>query len=65
MKATVEMAEALGADHLIHCSLGKQTLVLRTAEDLSPAMGEALDLGFDADAVHWFDPATTRRVDFA
>ena len=63
VRVTVEMAEALGADHLVHCSLGTQPLVLRTAEDLAPAAGGSITLGFDAGAVHWFDPATTRRIE--
>ncbi|MBS1163274.1 MAG: transporter family protein [Burkholderiaceae bacterium] len=63
LRVGVEMAEALGADHLVHCSLGTQPLVLRTAEDLAPAAGGSITLGFDAGAVHWFDPATTRRID--
>jgi sn-glycerol 3-phosphate transport system ATP-binding protein len=63
MQVGVEMAEALGADHLVHCSLGEQALVLRTAEDVAPAAGDSITLGFDAGAVHWFDPATTRRID--
>jgi len=63
MQVTVEMAEALGADHLVHCTLGGQALVVRTAQDLAPAAGDSLPLSFDAEAVHWFDPATTRRID--
>ncbi len=63
MRVTVEMAEALGADHLVHCTLGTQALVLRTADDLAPAVGDSIALSFDAEAVHWFDPATTRRID--
>ena len=63
MQVTVEMAEALGADHLVHCTLGRQALVVRTADDLAPAAGDSLLLSFDAGAVHWFDPATTRRID--
>ena len=63
LRVGVEMAEALGADHLVHCSLGTQPLVLRTAEDLAPAAGGSITLGFDAGAVHWFDPATTRRIE--
>jgi sn-glycerol 3-phosphate transport system ATP-binding protein len=65
MTVSVEMAEALGADHLVHCTLGTQTLVLRTADDLAPTAGDSLALSFDAEAVHWFDPATTRRIDVA
>jgi sn-glycerol 3-phosphate transport system ATP-binding protein len=63
MRVSVEMAEALGADHLVHCTFGGQALVLRTADDVAPAAGDSLTLGFDAGAVHWFDPATTRRID--
>ncbi len=61
-EATVEMAEALGADHLLHCSLGKQALVVRTNEEDLPEPGEKIRLGFDAGAAHWFDPATTKCI---
>ncbi len=63
MQVTVEMAEALGADHLVHCTLGTQMLVVRTADEVAPAAGDSLTLGFDTGAVHWFDPETTRRID--
>ncbi len=63
MQVGVEMAEALGADHLIHCMLDSQSLVLRSADAVTPGAGERISLGFDAGAVHWFDPSTTRRID--
>jgi sn-glycerol 3-phosphate transport system ATP-binding protein len=63
LRAQVEMVESLGADHLIHCRLGTQTLVVRAADDRMPPAGSTIGLGFSAEAVHWFDPATARRVE--
>jgi sn-glycerol 3-phosphate transport system ATP-binding protein len=62
MQAEVEMVESLGADHLIHCRLGEQALVLRTAESALPKAGDSVGLGFHADAMHWFDAKTTQRL---
>jgi sn-glycerol 3-phosphate transport system ATP-binding protein len=61
--ATVETVESLGADHLVHCTLGTQTLVVRTAEDLALRPGANVQLGFDAASTHWFDPQTTQRTE--
>jgi sn-glycerol 3-phosphate transport system ATP-binding protein len=62
MQVQVEMVESLGADHLIHCRLGGQDLVVRTGDESMPAAGATIGLGFDAQAVHWFDAETTRRI---
>jgi sn-glycerol 3-phosphate transport system ATP-binding protein len=58
----VEMVESLGADHLIHGRIGLQTLILRAGPDANPAPGSRVTAGFDADAMHWFDPATGARA---
>ena len=62
MQVEVETVEALGADHLIHCQLGGQAVVIRTAESPLPKAGEHIGLGFSAESVHWFDPKTTQRL---
>jgi sn-glycerol 3-phosphate transport system ATP-binding protein len=58
----VEMVESLGADHLIHGRLGQQSLILRAGPDANPALGSRVRVGFDADAMHWFDASTGARV---
>jgi len=61
-RVEIEMIEALGADHLIHARIGKQSLVARTSDDVRAAAGEQIGLGFPADAAHWFDPQTQSRI---
>ena len=63
MQVDVEMVESLGADHLLHCRLGEQAVVMRTAEPALPKAGDSIGLGFHADALHWFDAKTTQRLD--
>jgi sn-glycerol 3-phosphate transport system ATP-binding protein len=58
----VEMVESLGADHLIHGRLGRQSLILRAGPDANPALGSRVRVGFDAEAMHWFDGSSGARV---
>ena len=60
---TVEMVEVLGADLLVHGRLGQQALVLRAPAVTAVAAGDCLSVGFDAAALHWFDPETTLRLE--
>jgi sn-glycerol 3-phosphate transport system ATP-binding protein len=59
----VEMVEALGADVLVHGTAGDQSLVIRAPSGVQAEVGQTVEAGFDAAAMHWFDPATTRRLD--
>jgi sn-glycerol 3-phosphate transport system ATP-binding protein len=61
--ASCEMVESLGADHLVHARLGTQDLIIRASDDVNPAPGSALGLGFAAGAMHWFDAKSGRRID--
>jgi sn-glycerol 3-phosphate transport system ATP-binding protein len=60
-EADVEMVESLGADHLIHARLGSHALVVRTGADVKVDAGSRLPLGFAAESVHWFEPASGAR----
>jgi len=59
----VEMVEVLGADLLVHGQIGAQPLVLRAPAGTSVAAGDRLELGFAAEALHWFDAQTTLRLE--
>ncbi|WP_420476784.1 sn-glycerol-3-phosphate import ATP-binding protein UgpC [Noviherbaspirillum sp. ST9] len=59
----VEMVEALGADVLIHGTAGGQPLVLRAPSHVHAEVGETVQAGYDAAALHWFDSKTTRRIE--
>jgi sn-glycerol 3-phosphate transport system ATP-binding protein len=59
----VELVEALGADMLIHGKVGPADVIARLPDGTHPAFGATLRLGFPAERVHWFDPATARRIE--
>ena len=59
----VEMVEALGADVLVHGAAGDQTLVIRAPAGVQVEVGQVVEAGFDAVSMHWFDPATTKRLE--
>jgi sn-glycerol 3-phosphate transport system ATP-binding protein len=59
----VEMVEALGADVLVHGTAGGQSLVIRAASGIDVRVDENVQAGFDPEALHWFDPQTTQRLD--
>ncbi|HJV84765.1 MAG TPA: sn-glycerol-3-phosphate import ATP-binding protein UgpC [Noviherbaspirillum sp.] len=58
----VEMVEALGADVLIHGTAGGQSVIIRAPSGIHAEAGQNLTAGFDASAMHWFDPQTTQRL---
>jgi sn-glycerol 3-phosphate transport system ATP-binding protein len=58
----VEMVESLGADLLVHGRAGSQGLVIRTPAGTAVSAGQQVSAGFDASSVHWFDAATTQRL---
>jgi sn-glycerol 3-phosphate transport system ATP-binding protein len=62
MMIEVELVEALGADLLVHGRVGAQALVVRAPADAKVKSGERVSAGFDAAALHWFDAASTRRI---
>jgi sn-glycerol 3-phosphate transport system ATP-binding protein len=59
----VEMVEALGADVLVHANAGGQPLVIRAPAGIAVQAGENISADFEVGAMHWFDPATTRRIE--
>jgi len=63
LAATVRGVEWLGNTQHVLADAGGQHLVVGLApDDPEPAVGEALRLLPDPDAVHLFDPATTERI---
>ncbi len=59
----VLLVEALGADLLVHAQIGDQPLVVRAPAGTPVAAGERVMAGFDAASLHWFDSATSHRLD--
>ncbi len=58
----VETVEMLGAEHLIHGDVAGADTIVRTGPHDNPEVGSKLQLGFKANAVHWFDPSTRQRI---
>jgi sn-glycerol 3-phosphate transport system ATP-binding protein len=59
---TVDTVEVLGAEHLVHGRAAGAAIIVRTGPVAGPQPGATIGLGFDAAAVHWFDPTTHQRL---
>ncbi|MBC7501144.1 MAG: sn-glycerol-3-phosphate import ATP-binding protein UgpC [Herminiimonas sp.] len=59
----VELVEALGADLLVHARIAGQSLVIRAPAGTPVAAEQRVEAGFEPSAMHWFDAATTLRLD--
>jgi sn-glycerol 3-phosphate transport system ATP-binding protein len=59
----VETVELLGAERLVYCRLGDETLIVRTDEQHpAPKPDSTIHVAPRADRVHWFDAATGKRL---
>jgi sn-glycerol 3-phosphate transport system ATP-binding protein len=59
----VEMIEMLGAERLVHGSVGSAAFTVRVDATLvAPTVGDALVLHAPAAQLHWFDPANGQRI---
>ncbi|MCO5106062.1 MAG: ABC transporter ATP-binding protein [Burkholderiaceae bacterium] len=63
LAAVVQSAEYFGADTIVTCSVGSDTIAARVPGRHELAPGTAVRLDWDADAEHFFDAATGRRRD--
>jgi sn-glycerol 3-phosphate transport system ATP-binding protein len=61
--ARVVAVEYLGADTLVETRIEDEAFMVRAAGRFQAAPGDALHLGWDASAAHWFDLASGRRVE--
>ena len=59
----VELVEALGADLLVHARIAGQSLVIRAPAGTPVAAEQRVEAGFEPSAMHWFDAATTSRLE--
>ena len=60
----VEAIELLGAERLLYCRLGQDTLIVRIQEDEAvPVIGATIRATPRADKIHHFDAATGKRLD--
>ncbi|MFN9480751.1 MAG: sn-glycerol-3-phosphate import ATP-binding protein UgpC [Betaproteobacteria bacterium] len=58
----VDLVESLGADALVHGSIGGADVVLRLPTDAAPAAPTQTGLRLDGALLHWFDPARGTRL---
>jgi sn-glycerol 3-phosphate transport system ATP-binding protein len=63
LPARVLDSEYLGADTVVNCAVGEETLKLRLPGRAPLTVGDEVRLGWAPDAVHLFDAATGRRRD--
>jgi len=62
IKLKVDVAELLGADSNIHAKLGDDDIVAKVNARDDIRIGDDIELGFDLDRVHFFDPETELRL---
>lgn len=62
MSARVELLEPTGADTFATLSVGDQRVSMRFASSAAPAVGAALKVALDVQAISLFDPATQVRL---
>jgi multiple sugar transport system ATP-binding protein len=61
--ATVNFCEVLGHETLVHLSVGKQTLILRTSSALAGfETGQSIRLSCDPANAHFFDPESGESI---
>jgi sn-glycerol 3-phosphate transport system ATP-binding protein len=53
--ATVRSIEYLGADLILHCGVGSETLTVRTGGQAELAAGSEVMLDWDPSSLHHFD----------
>jgi sn-glycerol 3-phosphate transport system ATP-binding protein len=59
----VETVEMLGAERLIHGRLGGEQLIVRVGEDRhAPQPDAIIHVRPREDRLHWFDPASGKRI---
>lgn len=62
-KMHVEAVELLGAERLVYCTMGADTLIIKIQEDQSaPQVGDIIFAQPRADRMHYFDAATGLRT---
>ena len=61
----VETIERLGADTLAHGTFDGHPMVVRLPAEARLEAGTRLALGLVPDEIHWFDPTTQQRLEFA
>jgi multiple sugar transport system ATP-binding protein len=62
-QGTVDIAETLGAEVIVHARVGERRLVARFKAQRLPRLGEPVGLELDFDAIHLFDAESELRLE--
>jgi multiple sugar transport system ATP-binding protein len=62
LDVTVEIAEPLGDEVVVHARAGEESLVFKQDPHLPAAIGDVLPVQLELDALHLFDAETQRRI---
>ncbi len=62
IKAEVEVTEQLGNEALVYVKIGTDRCVLRTKPDHAPRIGENVNITFEVNKLHLFDPLSENRL---
>jgi sn-glycerol 3-phosphate transport system ATP-binding protein len=63
LAAAVAAVEYLGADTLVDTRVAEQSFIVRLPGRAAVAIGEAVRIGWEHSAAHWFDLSTQCRID--
>ncbi|OYD13800.1 glycerol-3-phosphate ABC transporter ATP-binding protein [candidate division WOR-3 bacterium JGI_Cruoil_03_51_56] len=56
IKVWVEVAELMGNENILHLKIGQNVIVARVQAHYAPKTGEILNIQFNTDKLHFFDP---------
>lgn len=60
--ANVELVEPMGPESHLHINAGKNTFIMRTKQESPVKMFENIEVVFDMDKIHLFDPETELAI---
>lgn len=61
-KTKVVVPELLGREYYIHFEIGKESLVAKIIGNDMISLGDDIELGFNTDNIHLFDPVSTNLI---
>ncbi len=62
LRLTVEIAEPLGDEVIVHARAGEDVVVFKQDPHRQPAMGDRMEVRVELDGLHLFDAETQRRL---
>jgi len=63
VKLDVDVAELLGAETNIYANVGEAAIVAKVSARTDINIGDKIELAFDMNTVHFFDPESELRID--